>query len=92
MKEKAQHLIYQTAPVDWEKIADEMASKDMEVMVKELESIAERAGELAGYFDMRHGYGCGDQGHKVAVKNMHRVGKLIHCKAFGYNAYFDVTI
>lgn len=53
--------------------------------------IAMRAGQMARYFDERHGYGCGDQGHDKAVKSLNKAGKAIWCKAFGYNEYLDIN-
>jgi hypothetical protein len=40
--------------------------------------------------DERHGYGCGDQGHKKAVNQANRNGKIVWMKVFGYNGYVEV--
>ena len=87
---KAQYLI-KKAPVEWEKTVNRLSSVDRGTLRKELEAISERAGMLAAYLDERHGYGCGDQGHGKAVKSVNKTGRLIHCKAFGYNAFHELT-
>ena len=40
---------------------------------------------------MRYGYGCGDQGHRKAVKSLNKAAKIIWMKAFGYNAHYDLS-
>ena len=88
---KAKNLM-KKAPIDWEKIVDKLSQNERQDLRESLENISERAGILAGYLDERHGYGCGDQGHDKAVKTMNRIGKIIHMKAFGYNAYHELKI
>ena len=88
---KAQTML-KKAPVDWEKAVDRMKPDQRDELSTELERLSLRAGELAAYIEERHGYGCGDQGHKKAVKACNRVGKLIWCKGFGYNGHFSLTI
>ena len=61
-------------------------------LARELEGLSLRAGELARYLDERYGHGCGDQGHRAAAKKCNRTGKVIWCKAFGYNAHIGLTI
>jgi len=56
-----------------------------------LEALSVRAGMVASYLDERNGYGCGDRGHKKALKQMNRTGKIIHMKAFGYNAFHNIS-
>lgn len=68
-----------------------MNMKNKQELRIELESLAKRAGMIAAYIDYRDGFGCGDQGHEKAIKNMNKVGKAIWVKAFGYNAYLDLT-
>ncbi|HEA70070.1 hypothetical protein LCGC14_1484360 [marine sediment metagenome] len=80
------------APVDWEKTVDRMNTQARGDLRRELEGISARAAMLAGYLDQRHGYGCGDQGHKKAVKRMNRHGKMVWMKVFGYNAHHDINI
>lgn len=84
--------IMKRAPVDWEKTVDRIKSQDRDTLRRELEGIAERAGILAGYLDERHGYGCGDRGHKAAMKRANKNGKLIWMKVFGYNGFHELTI
>lgn len=79
------------ALVDLEKIADKMNETERRELTQKLEAISLRAGEMAGYFDARFGSGCGDQGHKIAVKQLNRAGKKIWMKVFGYNAYHDIS-
>ena len=84
--------IMKKAPVEWEKTLDRMKSADRNELVTELEAISYRAALLAGYVDARYGNGCGDQGHKAAVKSANKVGKIVRCKAFGYNAHIDLML
>ena len=65
--------------------------KNLQELVRELEALSERAGMMAAYLEERNGYGCGDQGHERAIKNMNRVGKIIHTRAFGYNVFMDLS-
>ncbi len=88
---KAQELM-QLAPVDWEKTVDGISTRERDDLRRELEGIGERAASLAGYLDERHGYGCGDQGHRKAVKKANRNGRMVWVKVFGYNAFHDLTI
>jgi len=80
------------APVDWRKAVDRIPTEDRDKLRRELEEIAERAAMLAGYLDERHGYGCGDRGHKLALKHANRIGKLIWMKGFGYNSHHGLRI
>ncbi len=64
--------------------------QDLDQLRRALESMAQRAAWLATYADMRHGLGCGDQGHDSAVKAANKTSKLVWCKGFGYNGHFDV--
>ena len=84
--------IMNKAPVEWEKVVDRMKSADRNELVTKLEGIAHRAALLAGYVDARYGNGCGDQGHKSAVKSANKAGNIVWCKAFGYNAHFDLRL
>lgn len=76
--------ILEQPPVEWEALADELrANTDLQETVNQLEAVAERAARLAAYLDERHGHGCGDQGHKAAVKAQNKAGRIVHQKAFG---------
>jgi hypothetical protein len=89
---KAEKFIYGLAPIDWEETVDGMSTSERSETCKELESIARQAAMCAGYIDMRHGHGCGDQGHNAAMKEANRIGKIIWMKAFGYNAFRNIVI
>jgi len=80
------------APIDWEKTVDGLSISERGELSRKLEGISARAAVLAGYLDERHGYGCGDQGHKKAVRRANRNGKTVWIGAFGYNGYHDLTI
>ena len=84
--------IMNKAPVEWEKVVDRMKSADRNELVTKLEGIAHRAALLAGYVDARYGNGCGDLGHKSAVKSANKAGNIVWCKVFGYNAHIDLTL
>ena len=81
--------LMETAPVDWEKAVDKILTRQRDELRRQLEGTAERAAVLAGYMDERHGYGCGDQGHKKAVKQANRNGRMVWMKVFGYNGYVE---
>jgi hypothetical protein len=68
-----------------------MNIKNKQELRSELESLAKRAAMMAAYIDYREGFGGGDQGHAKAIKNMNKVGKAVWMKAFGYNAYPDLS-
>lgn len=88
-KYNAFRIITNGAFADLPKIAASMLNP--QEVIHDLEAIAERAGMMAAYLEERNGYGCGDQGHGKAIKAMNRVGKIVHMKAFGYNAFHDLT-
>lgn len=87
----AQELL-KVAPADWKETVDAMSTKERGELNKELDGIAERAALLAGYLDERYGGGCGDQGHKQAMKTANRNGKMVWTKVLGYNDYHKLTI
>ena len=89
-KKQVLDLLFKTAPADLEEIADKLSVTERSELEQALEGIGEKAVSIAGYFDMRYGYGCGDQGHKDAVKQFNRNGKLVHCKIFGYNTFLPI--
>lgn len=80
------------APVEWEATAERLTTDERDRLRQELELITERAGMFAAYLDERHGYGCGDQGHEKAIKAANKTGKIIWCKAFGYNGFTALAI
>lgn len=65
--------------------------KNKQELIQHLEELSKRAGMIAAYLSEREGYGCGDQGHEKAIKAMNKAGKTIWCKAFGYNAFHDLS-
>ena len=91
-KQKMSRWLYNTAPMNYEKKVDRMTKREREDLRRMMEGIAEKAAFLAGYLDMRHGAGCGDQGHTSAVKRANRNGRITWMKAFGYNAYINMEI
>lgn len=91
-KESITSRLMSIPPVSWRQEADAMKPEDLDGARRFLEGIAERCATFAAYLDERHGYGCGDQGHKKGVEKANKVGRLLWCKGFGYNAYHDVTV
>lgn len=89
MKNMTAKEVLRRAYVDLPALCQNM--KNMDEVRRELEGISLRAGEMAAYIDERHGYGCGDQGHDKALKRMNKVGRTIWMKAFGYNAFHDLS-
>lgn len=88
MKKFNAYKVLQQPFVDLPWICAEMKNK--QDVRKLLEEISKRAGMMAAYIDQREGFGCGDQGHDKALKEMNKVGKIIWMKAFGYNGYYDL--
>jgi hypothetical protein len=72
-------------------LVDKMSESDKEKLRREIEGTALRAAEIAAYIDYRQGHGASDQGHKSALKNLNRVGKLLWVKGFGYNGYHTIS-
>lgn len=91
-KAKMNRLLHRAAPIDWEKLVDELSTEERRAIVKELEGICHHTVQLAGYIEERHGYGCGDRGHKKALKTANKWGKMIWMKVFGYNGYIDINV
>ena len=90
-RQKAYNLL-QEPPMAWQELTEKMTKDEQEIIRQYLEAIALKAGQLAGYIDMRHGFGCGDQGHIAGVQQLNTNGRRIHCNVFGYNAYHKLII
>lgn len=71
------------APVEWEALADGLGETERAVVARQYEVMALHLIRFAEYMNQRHGYGCGDQGHKAAVKEQNRVANRVR-KALGY--------
>lgn len=78
------------APVDLEKKVDTLDTNTKREIADTLSRLAEVAASKAAYFEERYGYGCGDQGHKKAVKEFNRVRKAVR-KALGFNITHPIT-
>ena len=78
-------------PIAWQAFVDARTGEERDRLRGIFEAEAMHAAQLAAYLDLRYGPGCGDQGHKAAVKNSNRVARLLWCKAFGYNALTDLN-
>lgn len=92
IRKAAMESFLDLSPIEWEKKVDELSGSQKDELRRYLEGISERAAMLAGYLEERHGYGCGDHGHKNAVKRANRNGKMVWVKVFGYNGFIDITI
>jgi hypothetical protein len=68
-----------------------LTMENKQQIIRELEGLAQRAGMMAAYILERDGYGCGDQGHKNAIKRMNKTGKTIWMTVFGYNAFHPLS-
>jgi len=66
----------------WSSVGELKPQAQHEV-IRHLDAVIERAVRLRGYLDERYGYGCGDQGHKAAVKTSNKLAKRIR-KALGF--------
>ena len=80
------------SPVELQSVVDKMSEIERYEMIDELSRVAVSAACFQAYIDKRYGYGCGDQGHKAAVKEMNKTGKKVWCDAMGFNAYTPITI
>ena len=63
--------------------ADGLISGDLMETERELTALSIRAARVATYISMRHGGGCGDQGHSAAVKEQNKIVREVR-KALGY--------
>lgn len=85
-----------SAPVDWQKAADNWHSgpdfdsfpalenrSSMDDAIRELDGVIQHATRLRGYLDGRYGSGCGDQGHDSSVKMSNSLVSKIRC-ALGF--------
>lgn len=78
-------------PVNWDKTVGRMKPGEIVEAIRYLEGMAMKCATFAAYLDERHGGGCGDQGHKKAVRNSNRVGRLLWRRGFGYNAFRGIS-
>lgn len=70
-------------PVEWDAMNSEFTQQYRVDLIRDLESLIQRASMLSGYLEMRYGSGCGDQGHDDAVKESNRRLKAVR-KALGF--------
>lgn len=60
------------------KFCDDPKNKfELGPLSRDLDHVAVEAAQKAAYVRMRHGPGCGDQGHTKAVKEFNRVRKKV---------------
>jgi hypothetical protein len=97
MTETTKGLLVSSYPAQWEDIVKRWQTDGpgcgyfpppqtrarMEDVVNELDAIIEHAARPRGYLEMRHGNGCGDQGHASAVKESNKLVAKIR-KALGF--------
>lgn len=91
LRDAAFRLIH-TAPADLEEITESLTATERHQLADALQHIARYAGFAGMYLEERHGYGCGDQGHRKAVTVGNRAMKKIWMQAFGFNACFPYNI
>lgn len=77
-------------PTNLDETVSAMSPEHRRLAVIALESVALAIVQRAAYINMRYGAGCGDQGHKAAVKAFNRAGKKVWVGVFGYSAYRDL--
>ena len=70
-------------PSKIEKHIDSLSSVERGELAEELSGQIQRLVWNWGYMESRYGSGCGDQGHRSAVKNANRVLRQVR-KAMGY--------
>ena len=87
---KAQNLLKRPY-VDLPLLSKKMKPDELDETRQRLEAIAQRAAFMAAYLEERQGYGCGDQGHAKALKSANHAARTVWMKAFGYNAYHDLS-
>lgn len=76
--------IINSAPVDWQAIADAMTASERDEVSRKLENSAVWMSRAAAYFEERGGYGCGDQGHSAAVKVQSKQAEKVR-RALGFS-------
>jgi len=91
MKHSTKNLINKSF-IEFFEIINHKTRGELRDLWEEFENIAVRAGQMAAYIEEREGYGCGDQGHKKALKALNRAGRIIQTKAFRYNGYHDLIL
>lgn len=89
---RAARLLLKTAPAALERAADRMSAVERRNVSRELEHLARYAAFLGVYLSERHGYGCGDQGHRSAVKKANSAARKLWTKVLGYYAFHDYNI
>lgn len=78
--------ILDTPPCGFAALVESLPNTSLQNIEDRLAWVAYRATIYSKYIGMRHGYGCGDQGHASANKAARKAGNALWCKIFGYNA------
>jgi hypothetical protein len=71
-----------SAPVEWQYLVT-AKPETLGRCITGLDALMEKSARLRGYLDGRYGHGCGDQGHKDAVKMSNRLLNKVR-KALGF--------
>ncbi len=85
MDDDKAYLLLHLGKEDFRKWCEDPINKqDLQDIELRLSCIAQGAAERATYIGMRHGHGCGDQGHEDADDEAKKVLKGVR-KAMGYS-------
>jgi len=87
---KARKMLFNLAPVEFEKFVDKLKTDERRELVEELEGIAIQATFAAAYVEQRFGNGNGDQGHEDAAKAANKARRQLRCDVIGYNETRDI--
>lgn len=79
------------APVQCEEVANDLTTEEQRLMIDEVEGLMQTLAWKLGYLDARFGNGCGDQGHKSAVKSANKYRHAVR-KAMGYHHRSDINV
>ena len=84
---KASRVLYRTAPMAIEKMANKMTPADRDEFGRHLEAIAEKAAFMATYLVERAYHG-----HRLATKEANRSARILWTKGFCYNGHWSRKI
>lgn len=83
--QEARRVLENVAPSKLKAYCDKRSGPELGALSDALDGLIQHAAWIGGYIDMRHGNGCGDQGHKFAVREANtRLAKIR--KALGYTS------
>ena len=83
--------VVQHPPGAMQGLADGWNTTERREADEQLEALAVAAVWRSTYFYMRHGAGCGDQGHEAAVKEANKITARVR-KVLGYSTTHPIKV